>query len=155
MLEVLVVVLIIGIVIGIATLTFSRDPGDRLQTEAQRFAALLTLAAQESVLQAREYAVVFDDHGYGFLTLDGDGKWVRVEDRMFRARELPDEFHLDIAIEGEQVDLSQGKKEDVAPRIYLLSSGEMTPFELTLRHEQSDAVYRVRGDIGGKIDLGA
>lgn len=144
--------LIIGVVLSIATLGFTRDAGDRLETEARRFTALVTLAAQESVLQAREHAVVFDDRGYGFLVFEG-GQWTKAEDRVFRRRELPEGFYLDIAIEGQDLSLLQAKEEQKAPRIFLLSSGEMTPFELTLRHEESDASYRVRGDIGGKIDL--
>lgn len=151
LLEILVVVLIIGILVSLATLAIRDNPEQRLQTEGQRFAALLRLAAQEAVLQSREAAVVFERGGYHFLVLE-NGEWAQAEDQVFRPRDLPDGMEFEIVIEGEKLDFGSQRRRE--PRVYLLSGGEMTPFELDLRSSDRSAVYRIRGDIGGRLELG-
>ncbi len=143
--------LIIGVILSVATLAIRDSPEQRLQTEGQRFAALLRLAAQEAVLQSREIAIVFERNGYQFQVLESDG-WVQPDDNVFRARTLPDDMEFDLIIEGERLDFSSRQRRE--PRIFLLSGGEMTPFELDLRYFDGSAVYRLRGDIGGKLALG-
>lgn len=152
LLEILVVILIIGVMMSLVTLAVHDDSEQRLRTEAERLAALLQLASQEAVLQSREIAVVFEEDGYRFLVPDA-GEWVETGDNVYRPRSLPDDMVFDIAIEGERLEFddSQRKRE---PRIYLLSGGEMTPFELTVRYRDRDYEYRLEGDIGGRLSLG-
>lgn len=151
LLEILVVVLIIGVVLTIATLAIRDNPGQRLETEGQRFAALLRLAAQEAVLQSREVAIVFERRGYHFQILE-DGAWTEPEDNVFRPRTLPDGMEFDLVIEGERLEFGSERRQD--PRIFLLSGGEMTPFELDIRFGDRSAAYRIRGDFGGRLALG-
>lgn len=154
LLEVLVVVLIIGVVLGLAVISIRDDPGQRVQTEARRFAALATLASQEAVLQSREIAVELERTGYRFLMLQ-DGEWLPPGDDVFRARTLPEDMELSVSIEGETAGQQRQQQGTTRrdPRIYMLSGGEMTPFELSIRHIDRDAVHRVRGDAGGRIEL--
>ncbi len=151
LLEILVVVLIISIVAGLATLAIRENPERRLETEVQRIAALLRLASQEAVLQSRETAIEFESNGYRFLVLE-NGEWLQADDNVFRPRTLPDDMEFEIVIEGERLDFGAQRRRD--PRVYLLSGGEMTPFELDLRFEDRSAVYRMRGDIGGRLTHG-
>jgi type II secretion system protein H len=103
LLEILVVVLIISIVAGLATLAIRDNPERRLETEAQRIAALLRLASQEAVLQSRETAIEFESNGYRFLVLE-NGEWLQADDKVFRPRTLPDDMEFEIVIEGERLD---------------------------------------------------
>lgn len=144
--------LIIGVILSIATLAIRDKPEQRLQTEGERFAALLRLAAQEAVLQSREIAIVFEHNGYQFQVLENDG-WAQSDDSVFRARTLPDDMEFELYIEGERVAFGDEQRQR-DPRILLLSGGEMTPFELDIRFQDRDEVYRIRGDIGGKLALG-
>jgi general secretion pathway protein H len=151
LLEVLIVVLIIGIVLGLAFLSIREDPGQRVQTEVRRFAALVTLAAQEAVLQSRETAVELRRDGYRFLTLQ-NGEWVEPDDKVLRNRELPEDMELRVRIEGADTARGAGAQQD--PRIYLLSGGEMTPFELIIRQRDRDVSHSLSGDAGGRLELG-
>lgn len=159
LLEIVVVVFIIGIILSFATLSI----GDRgrlqtVQTEAQRLTTLLELASQESILQAKEFALQITQDGYLFLVFE-DNEWHVIEgDPVLRERHLPVGMQLDIKLGGQAVILGdeeqgQRKKADRAPRIYLLSSGGMTPFEATLHEESSNNKYRVIGEENGKLDL--
>jgi general secretion pathway protein H len=152
LLEVLIVVLIVGIVSGLAVIAVRSDPGERVATEAKRLSALLTLASQESVLQSRELAVEIARDGYRFLVLAADG-WTEHDDPVFRARTMPEDVTLQPVIEGEDLARrnTRGRRE---PRIYLLSGGEMTPFEITFRHRGRDDIrYVLSGDAAGRITL--
>ncbi|MEO7558202.1 MAG: type II secretion system minor pseudopilin GspH [Gammaproteobacteria bacterium] len=156
LLELLVVLLIIGITLSFASLSIGdRGREQAVEQEAQRLAGRLTLAAQEAVLQGKEMALEIRDDSYLFVVLD-ENEWRALdEDEILRARSLPAALRLKLRLEGESIDLEQkkaaGKSEDV-PRIYLFSSGEMTPFELTLMDEYGSN-YRIRGAANGKLKV--
>jgi len=150
LLEILVVVLIIGIVLTLATLTLRDDIHERLKTEGRRLAALLTLASQETVLQGAEMAVVFSPQGYRFQVLEEE-KWVDTEDPVLRKRQLPEDLTLFIEVDGEAPGGDGMDKDAREPRIYLFSSGEMTPFTVTLKDRNSTATYQASADFGGEF----
>ena len=91
LIELMVVALIIGITLTYVVVGFDRDVDDEVQTEAQRLAALVTLAAQESVLHGKEHALEFGHDRYQFLILnDETGQWqTPQDDDMLRERKLP------------------------------------------------------------------
>jgi general secretion pathway protein H len=141
-------------VLSLATLALRDDINGRLKSETQRLAALLTLAGQEAVLQSSEMAVVFTPQTYRFQVLE-ENKWVDVKDPMFRERQLAEDMSLFIEVEGEAAQQpAQDEKQEENPRVYLLSSGEMTPFTLTLKHKNSTASYQLRSDFSGEFTFG-
>lgn len=152
LLEVLVVVFIIGIVLSLAVIAVRDNPAERVETEVRRFASLVTLASQEAVLQSREMAVEVGRDGYRFLVLE-ENAWVEPEDELLRARELPEGMRIAVSVEGER-DSEGGMGTQNDPRIYLLSGGEMTPFELLVTLDDKRVSYGVRGDALGRLQLG-
>lgn len=154
LLELLVVLVIIGIVLSFAVITLPRD--DRgLEHETRRLAALIELTAQEAVMQGRELAVELNANGYSFVAFDGERWQSLADDTELRARELPDALALDASVEGESIQLSPDENEDEAEhaRIVALSSGEMTPFSVTLRQVEGEQSYRLAGDALGKLTI--
>ncbi len=157
LLEVLVVMLIIGVLISFAVLSISR--GDTsLQDEAQRLAALIRLAGQEAVSQGQEFAVELESDGYAFVTFDGE-KWQPVAgDELLRRRELPQDLVIDVELEGEHLTLAgqaQEEEKETPPRIFLLSSGEMSPFDLTLRKSGAGGGYHITATARGDVRVNA
>lgn len=151
LLEVLVVVLIIGIILSFAVLKVSdRSRSETAGQETERLAALLKLSSEEAVLQAREFALQLTAGGYEFLMLDKDAWKTLKDDDLLRPRRLPAEVTLSATIEGETTTPQDGRDKQ-QPRIYLLSSGEMTAFTLDLRDAKSH--YRLRGEPNGKLVL--
>jgi general secretion pathway protein H len=152
LLEVLVVVIIIGIVISFAVLSINSDD-KTLEEEARRLQALINLAGQEAVLQSRELALEFTDDGYDFLVFDGE-KWQPLaDDEILRPRTLPGELVVEYEAEGERLTLQSTNDEKTPPRIYFLSSGEMTPFHLTVRRRGESDGYQLTGTTRGKTEL--
>lgn len=153
--------LIIGVVISFAALSIHRAD-NAVEEEAARLAALIRLGAQEAVLQGRELALEFDGDQYAFIAFDGE-QWQPFDDEVLRPRTLPFDVAVDLRMEGDQLTLGAEAKSDpetetdderAPPRIYLLSSGEVSPFELRVHKSGATAgTYRVLGDSRGKIQL--
>ena len=88
LLELLVVLVIVGILLGAVAL--NAMPGDRqwLQREAQRIALLLQMARDEAIVRNRPVAFEADDYRYRFL-IRQDDKWQALtDDPMWREREF-------------------------------------------------------------------
>jgi len=157
LLELIVVTLIIGLMIGVVNLSSGLNRQHDVKEEIERLAALIDLAAQESIFKSTEIAIEFEANSYRFLTLV-DGEWRAIEaDRILRERQLPAGLEIELFIEGEKEDVfSLGSKEDkknALPRIFLFSSGELTPFEISLKGGDGDKLYTLFGRINGALEI--
>lgn len=157
LLELLLVLLIISIILTFITLRLPNRE-DSGKSEATRLTGLLSLALDEAVMTGRDYAVALNTGGYEFLLRrDNDSLWIPVsEDEILRSRELPDELDLNLTMEGEQVDLSgfSGDTAEQSPsRIYLLSTGEVSPFVLKVSDRRADSSYQIEAVLPGRIKM--
>ena len=130
LIEILVVLLIVTILAGVTVAklpTFSRDAD--FETETRRLQLLFSMARQESILDSTEFGFRLTDQGYKFLKYDdGSQSWADAESP-FQERSLPD--GLKLVIEADKDDFSSlGER---LPPVLILSSGENTPFRLTLQ----------------------
>lgn len=88
LLELLVVLVIAGMLLGLVA--FNAMPSERqaLQTEAQRIALLLQLARDEAIVRNRPIAFEADSERYRFLIRDNN-KWETIgKDDLLREREF-------------------------------------------------------------------
>ncbi|MBI3771849.1 MAG: type II secretion system minor pseudopilin GspH [Gammaproteobacteria bacterium] len=153
LLELLVVVVIIGILATLVTLSIGgRDRKADLELEAQRLAALVDLASQEATLRGKELALEFESTGYRFLSLEKENKWQDFADEALRPRELPTGMGLKVEVDGTALPTSDRFGKVALPRIYILSSGELQPFTITLRFEEGPA-YKVEGKLTGVVSV--
>lgn len=131
LLELIVVIFIVGLMAGFATLSLNQQSDVRLQTEAQRLHHLIQLASDEAITQSREYALQIGKEGYSFLMLDKEGKFTPLkDDAIFHPREFDPDFKIHLELNGEAVEFNP---EQAPPQIYILSSGEIAPnFKLLL-----------------------
>ncbi len=150
-LELLVVLLIVGIMVSLATLSVGGNENRTLRNEAQRLTALIELAVQESVLNGAEMAVEFDEETYQFLIYDGKD-WLPMPDgKVFRPRELPSGIRMEVEVEGQGAEENLFGETEVV-RIWILSSGETSPFTITLELEDGPS-YKLDGDMMGGLKL--
>lgn len=164
LLEVLVVVVIISVLSTAFLMSLGGGRQDAGKEEAKRFAALVRMAGQEAMLRSRDLAVEILPQGYRFL-INEDQTWRPLTDEVLRPRQLPEDMSFDVQLDGSMVlfrhdraaedDDAAGNEEDTEqrPRIYLFSTGEMTPFEMILLIEDSEYNYRISGGLGGKLAL--
>ena len=149
LLEILVVLILLGIILSVAVLSTGGGKERELEQEVQRMVRLIQLAKEEAVLNRIELAVKFSPNAYEFLRQEDDN-WLPYRDhRLFYPRTLGEEYELRLLQDGISVSLL----EEDAGRILLLSSGEMTPFELYLGLFNSEQRYHLIGNALGEITV--
>lgn len=158
LIEILIVVVIIAVMSSLVVVAVGDNNADRLQEEADRFAALSRLASEEAVVSGNWVGLKLDTRSYAWL-VPSMNEWVPMEDdNLFRLRELGEDFVLEIYIEGDAPDtgLSGDEEEDddaELPQTVYYPSGEVIPYEIVLRHEDVERYYTVTTDITGQVKV--
>lgn len=150
LLELLVVLVIVGITLSFTVLSLDlRSDKDVVLEESRRLTALMQLASEEAVMQGQELAMQLDEGTYRFLVLDNKNKWRAIDnDQMLRERRLPNGLRTELVVEG----IDQASASAVANLIYFYSSGEITPFQLSMQDSQRKYLYTINGDAQGLIE---
>jgi general secretion pathway protein H len=163
LIEMLVVLVVIAAMAGLLVFSMSDNPERELKREAQGLAALLNTAADEAVMQSRDLGLAINDQGYVFVVFDPKEKrWVPLLQKPLGAHQFAEGYSVEFAFDGKQIDdatrariekfIARGDGDTEAdlqdsekkPALLLLSSGEITAFVLTLRHEQ--AAFQLSSD---------
>ncbi|WP_455211329.1 type II secretion system minor pseudopilin GspH [Kaarinaea lacus] len=149
LIELMTVVFIIGMILTFASISVGQHSDQTLEEEAKRLHYLIKLASEESVLRSTSMAMEFSKEGYQFVQFAGD-QFVPLEgDKLFRKREFPGDMEIEMELYGQTVSFEDQER---VPRIYILSSGEMTEFKISLRLEDSQP-YTITGNIIGQTKL--
>ena len=167
LLEMLVVVVIIGIVLSFSVLSLGGDRrGEELDREAHQFTELLRLAAEQTVLSGEEWGVQISTDSYRFLVYTDKGWVVQEEDPLFRERTLTEGTELDVELEGREVVLGANLDTDtddtadkdeadkLKPTLFILSSGEISPFVMRLSAKETEQRFEVKVDARGVLTVG-
>ena len=149
LLELLVVLVIVGITLSFAVLSLGlRSDKDIVLEESRRLTALMQLASEEAVIQGRELAMQLDGESYRFLLLDNKNRWQVIEaDEVLRERSLPDGLQAELVVEG----IGKTPASSSGRLVYFYSSGEVSPFQLSLQDSQRKYLFYVSGDAQGLI----
>ena len=160
LIELLVVVVIIGVFAGAAVLSIGVVGSDReIEREVFRLRTLLELLHEEAVMQNRDYGVLFSESGYRFYIYDNERLlWFEpVDDRFLAARELEQPVSLGLALEDRDVTLEiefePEALEEPAPQVTLLSSGEVTPFEVEFYRDLNGGRFVLSAELDGSLDV--
>ncbi len=139
LLEVLVVMLLMGLLIGMVSFVPLGTSSQQARREAERFATLVNLLRQQAIERHQIYGLQIDAQRYAVQMLDGDGHWQPAE--QFRPQALQEGMHL-------RIDLSAAKSlvtgSTVAPKaigrqpdLLVLPSDETSPFKLWLENDKT------------------
>ena len=170
LLEIMIVVVIMGILISIFTLSMGSFSDDATSEHARRLEALIILATEEASMQGREIGLRFYQHGYEFSTRVADfneeglllWRWIPLEDdKLLKARDLGEEFSIDLIIEGKEIDLDYDRNDnkdddddEYVPQVYLFSSGDLAPpFSARFHPTFSDGAVLLTAAADGKIEV--
>ncbi len=156
LIEILVVMFIVGLMFSLAVLKVGEGgQQENVRREAERFRALLMLAQERAVLEAREFSISFTEDGYGFLVLEEDAWQSITDDELFRDREWPEGVSFELTANDLPVELVDPEDEEKGPtpHVLVLSSGELTPFELRVYAGDGAIAYRIEGKVQGETTL--
>lgn len=145
LIELLVVVVIIAVLALAVTLSVAGGADRQVLRETDRFEGLVRLACEKAEQTGREIGVNVGTGGFSFQQLAGD-EWQDADvDGELHPRSWLDGMRVALSREGRSVDLAARA---APPQIVCFSSGEMTPFALTLA--LGDATpYRITGGDDG------
>jgi general secretion pathway protein H len=160
LLELLVVVTIIGILAGAVVLSLGSLGNDReIEQETGRLRSLLNLLHEESLMQSRDYGVMFTATGYRFYIYDYTKLgWVEpLDDRLLEPYHLKPQLDIALVLDGREVALLRDfKDQDVDkpdPQVMVLSSGELTPFTVEMSREGRDGRFVLTGELDGTFKV--
>jgi len=153
LIELLIVIVLIGVMSGMAVLAMGQDDSGRHpQLEAERLARLLELAEQETSVRGEVMAVEIYTHGYRFLQADGADWQVVTDDDLFQARSVAAPLHLALILDGETKPLTTDPGYKPQPQIVLTAEGGSQNFRIGIGDADNTSRYWVdNGDDGFRV----
>ena len=156
LIEVLVVVVIVGIMAALATLSVGFLGEDReLEEETERLTNGVALLQEQAQLEGRDYGLRIEADNYEFLRFDAfEQRWTGIEgDPGFRPHQLPPGVTFELVLEGRDVLLKDEATPDARlPQLVAWGSGDMTPYQLSLARGE-DGRIELTGNPDGTIEV--
>jgi len=117
----------------------------------------MQLASDEAMIHGQEMGLTFYRGGYEFSFYEpSEGQWqVMTQDDMFRPRSLEEDLLIELTLEDRAIELPEElpelkEDEEYQPQVYILSSGEITPFIARFREDFSSYGYVLSVQSDGK-----
>jgi general secretion pathway protein H len=176
LLEIMLVIIVMGVLASIAVPNITwGSKEDKIAEESQRFKAIFDIASEYAMINNFELGLIIKDNNYRFVAFDGQ-RWGSFEpEKYFEASDLEKGFELELELEGlpwaennllnevsfqVEEDDDNEEKEMLSPQVYILSSGDITPFRLTFTIEeeidfgsQAQVYYQVTGDFTAPLTV--
>jgi general secretion pathway protein H len=161
LLELLGVIAIVGILVGAVVLSIGVVGPDReSEQEAQRLRSMVDLLHEEALMQSRDYGLMFTRTGYRIYVYDYTRlEWIETSgDRLLREHAVAQPLELVLALDDREVELDRDFEsqddEKPEPQIMILSSGELTPFELDFyRDRGAGGHFTLTGELDGTLEI--
>jgi len=139
LIELLVVLIIIGVTVSFALLSFGDFGADRrISMATEQFANSLRLAQQQAILENSTLGVEIKNNHYRVLKYSASSQWHPIEKKqLFRRHYFPKNtmLHLDVS----------AKRKKNASTIIIHPSGDLTPFTLKVLNRKKETVKTVIG----------
>jgi len=168
LIELLVVIVIIAVISAVALLSLGILGDDRnLQREARRLSSLIELANDEATIQGRDYGLEIMQSGYRFVEYDPflDRWYELIGDDFLRPRQLEESLEFELYIEDRRVLLDidaadtdqeedeQNLTDDYVPHVLIMSSGDVSPFELRLLRTSDRMALTLSMSLAGELEI--
>ena len=163
LLELIVVIAMMAVLTGVIVPRLNLGgEAKQVRDETLRLAELMNRATEESVFKTRQLGIRFTDSNYHFLVLDGDGregKWIAHDNKMFRTRDWPEDFDIQVEITDLTIELEDSESfkidEKTRPHIMFLSNGEVMPdFTVTVEKGFNNDRWQVASGVEELITIG-
>jgi general secretion pathway protein H len=137
LIELLVVICIISIITALAVFSVTGNSSGIMRQEAERMLGAMQLAADIAQNDGAEIGLTLTKSSYGFVEYAAStGGWKELHEKELRNYTLPDGITLKLAREDKEVALKNSG--NASPYIMFYSSGEVTPFAISLSSASQD-----------------
>jgi general secretion pathway protein H len=184
LIEILVVLVIVGILMAVAFLSFGILGDNRsLDREARRLASLIELVSDEATVQGRDFGLEFLAAGYRFVEYDPlIDQWFEViGDEYLQQRALDEGVEFELFLEDRKIQLhteaqdierdededddendaanryqapQRDLTDDYLPHVLILSSGDITPFDLRFIRFADRSELLLSMELTGEMKIG-
>lgn len=165
LIEIMLVLALMGLMISVVSYTaLGTNSYDKVNQQAKRFQVVFDMASDYAILNQVQLGIRIDEEEstYTYVALDDDDEWVELTgQKLFESHQLPEDMTLQLFLDDlpwqqeeqlfdrslfdEELSVSDegveiGNEEDIVPpppQLFLLSSGDLTPFELTITFEDT------------------
>ena len=154
LIEVMLVILVVGFLLNTIVINMTSSPvEEKLEAHSHKFAALFNLASEYSLLNNVELGLLVEDNSYQFLGFDGV-RWLPIPSKdSFTQQQFEPPFAITLRLDELELDgqmiIDQSMFEDmlededgfeeedepVYPQVFILSGGDITPFNLTFTYD--------------------
>lgn len=163
LIEIMLVLALMGLMISVVSYTaLGTNNRDKVNDQAKRFQVVFDMASDYAILNQLQLGIRIDEeeNTYTYVALDENDKWIELgEQKLFASYQLPEFMTLQLNLDDlpweqeeqlfdrgvfdEELSVSNagveiGDEEDIPPpppQLFLLSSGDITPFELSITYE--------------------
>ncbi|MBQ4859953.1 prepilin-type N-terminal cleavage/methylation domain-containing protein [Pseudoalteromonas sp. MMG007] len=174
LIEILVVLVIIAFATKMVVYSLEGGAEDELDTQALRLHTTINMASEFAILNQVELGFLVEENTLEYLVFDGQ-KWIAFDrEELFKPIELDERLKLTLNLEdlawaqdnlleqanwrelmsgGDEDSLLELKKVKI-PQVLILSSGEVSAFQLILElKEQSEPVYFIEGEFTAPVNF--
>ncbi|MGI9278877.1 MAG: type II secretion system minor pseudopilin GspH [Endozoicomonas sp.] len=139
--ELLVVILIIGVLLGAVTLSSGVISGSPVSDQSARLQALFAQIRDRALIENREYGFSLGREGqYQWWVLEGSRQWRVLDESPFQPYLLTDSMAMELQPGKKGWLLPDQNEDEVYPEIVVFSDRQITPFRLQLKHRQGKVV---------------
>lgn len=177
LLEILAVLVIIGFAMNLVVLSLNDQDEEQLEVEALKLHTMINLASEYAVMNQFELGFHIDRNTNTFELLAFNGeKWVVISEQdVLKPHQFSEFINVELELEDlpwgeenllQQVDwrqlLNSEDEESLLeldkmkiPQVLLLSSGEVSPFQLILELKENERAkpYFIKGELMAPVEL--
>jgi len=151
LIELLVVVVIIGVLTSLMALSISPNKPSS-QRESRRFYQVLEAAREQAVLFNQDLGVELTENSYQVLHWRAQ-QWWSLDKPVFSEHRLPENLSQTLWLNGLAYENELSDSDKPQPQILLFATGEVTPFEWTLKDPAENDQWRLSANLLGIFDL--
>ena len=151
LIELLVVMVIIGVLTSLIALSITPNKPSP-QRESRRFNQVLEAAREQAVLFNQDLGMEFTENSYQVLRWRAQ-QWWSLDTPIFAEYRLPENLYQTLWLNGLAEESEAGDSDNPQPQILLFATGEVTPFEWTLKDPAENDQWRLSASPLGVYDL--
>lgn len=150
--ELIIVVALIGVLLTMAVLSLPDSDDKKARQAMQRVQRLIELGQEEALNRGQSLGLAFWQRGYQFYRLNETNQWTIIDDdKWLRPHTLDEQFELELYIDGLKLSLPDTEDaDDLSPQLFMLSSGEVSAFELEIT-ASTQPLFRLTGNVLGQM----
>lgn len=149
LIEILVVIIILGLLASVAVFSLGGSTQRReLDQHARDLLLVLQVAGERAILDNAEIGVGIADNRVSFMRYTpAEQAWSLLNERPFRERTWASDFAIELETEDDPPRMPTSEDAVERPDLVFFSSGETTPFRVTMSLETDpDRAYHIETD---------